>query len=144
MTCKRRKSRERENSRERRTGCLNSSGSVCHQCLFKKRGEKALKGIKKKVQKKLPDIPARELYNQALMADRMWWKLVGGLRTTAGKMWDVWRQARGRPGRQMATAEDYFKSSFFAWYHDPIQFAKKKPREADSLKAIWKEFTEGL
>ena len=107
----------------------------------KRRGEKALKGIQKS---KLPTLPAEELYEQALMADRMWRELVGGLRTTTGKMWDMWRTSRGRPGRQVKSAEEYFKRSFFQWYDNPQKFGKTKPREADSLKRIWKEFTAGL
>ncbi len=78
---------------------------------------------------------AGELMSIAMQADQLW-KDMGGSRSLAGKLWEMYHTDSGEPH---SSSRDYFISNFVRWRSDPVGYAKKKPREANLLQMLSKE-----
>jgi hypothetical protein len=77
-----------------------------------------------------------------LIADQLW-REMGGMKSTAGQMWEMYRKA-SRQAPHIKTGRDYFIRSFVRFHEDPAKFKKSYPREAKILKRVWKEYLESV
>ena len=83
--------------------------------------------------------PATELAAYAAQAD-MLWKDIGGSRSLAGKLWEMFADNKKYPG----SSRDYFVSTYLKHKLDPHSFRKAFPSESNIFEQLEAHFDESF
>lgn len=104
-------------------------------------GQAAITNVQKAVGAENTEGLSIDLIKQGVALDQIWKYLVKGLKTQTGKEWKLHLMRQGGRGKGLQP-RDYFLRQGMRWLENPEEFAKRYPKEAQSIEVLWRRYEE--